>query len=234
MASDVVLRPSDRRRLPRGPHRPGPRLPHQPADGVGAAGRRHPRGRLRGVARARPSTATWRSAACTSPGSTARVVGVAAWRLPGAAAPPDTLPSPAGVLAALVGRARADEILAALGSAARSHPSGPAAYLNYLAVDPDLQGQAIGRRLADAGIAAADDGRPRHLPRHDGSAEPAVLRPAGVRRGGCGGARTGRPHAHGAAPRSGPGELREPHDGVAVGAPVETHESRRPGRLRGA
>ena len=85
-----------------------------------------------------------------------RVVGVAAWRLPGGAAPPGTLPSPAGVLASLVGRARADEILAALGSAAPLAPERPAAYLNYLAVDPDLQGQSIGRRLADAGIAAAD------------------------------------------------------------------------------
>jgi GNAT superfamily N-acetyltransferase len=102
-----------------------------------------------------------------------RVVGVAAWRLPGAPTPPETLPTPAGVLAALVGRARADEILAALVSSAPLAPDGPAAYLNYLAVDPDVQGRQIGRRLADAGIAAADaDGvgtylgttDPRNLP----------------------------------------------------------------------
>ncbi|KQR16626.1 GNAT family N-acetyltransferase [Cellulomonas sp. Leaf334] len=86
-----------------------------------------------------------------------RVVGVAAWRLPGAVAPPDTLPSPAGVLAALVGRTRADEILTALGSAASLAPTGPAAYLNYLAVDPDLQGRAIGRSLVESGIASASD-----------------------------------------------------------------------------
>lgn len=86
-----------------------------------------------------------------------RVVGVAAWRVPGAAAPPESLPSPSGVLAALVGRARAHEILDALGSAARLAPESPSAYLNYLAVDPDLQGRAIGRRLAGVGIAAADD-----------------------------------------------------------------------------
>ena len=110
---------------------------------------------------------------CTSPGST-----VASWAWPrgGCRVPRrrrTTLPSPAGVLAALVGRARADEILAALGSAAPLAPERPAAYLNYLAVDPDLQGQTIGRRLADAGIAAADaDGLgtylgttdPRNLP----------------------------------------------------------------------
>lgn len=85
-----------------------------------------------------------------------RVVGVAAWRLPGAAAPPGSLPSPAGVLAGLVGRARAAQILAALGSAAPLAPGAPSAYLNYLAVDPDLHGRTIGRQLADAGIAAAD------------------------------------------------------------------------------
>ncbi|GEK21573.1 GNAT family N-acetyltransferase [Cellulomonas xylanilytica] len=102
-----------------------------------------------------------------------RVVGVAAWRLPGAATPPESLPTPAGVLAALVGRARADGILSALGSAAPLAPGSPAAYLNYLAVDPDLQGRAIGRSLAEAGIGAADaDGLgtylgttdPRNLP----------------------------------------------------------------------
>ncbi|GEL97726.1 GNAT family N-acetyltransferase [Cellulomonas terrae] len=102
-----------------------------------------------------------------------RVLGVAAWRLPGAAQPPVTLPSPAGVLAVLVGRTRADEILAALGSAAPLAPSAPAAYLNYLAVDPQVQGRTVGRRLAEAGIAAAEaDGvgtylgttDPRNLP----------------------------------------------------------------------
>jgi GNAT superfamily N-acetyltransferase len=77
------------------------------------------------------------------------VVGAAAWRLPGAG------PAPGGVLAGLVGRTRADEILAALASAARLAPAEPAVYLNYLAVSPDHQGAGIGRRLVDAGIAEA-------------------------------------------------------------------------------
>src|SRR5690349_1807538 len=53
------------------------------------------------------------------------VVGVAAWRLPSAPTPPETLPSPAGVLAALVGRRRADEVLTAIGSAAALAPDEP-------------------------------------------------------------------------------------------------------------
>jgi GNAT superfamily N-acetyltransferase len=114
-----------------------------------------------------------------------RVVGVAAWRLPGAVAPPETLPSPAGILAVLVGPARAAEILAALSSAAPLAPTSPAAYLNYLAVDRDLQGRAVGRRLVEAGIeAAADTGTylgttdPRNLPfyRRLGYAEAGAVR----------------------------------------------------------
>ena len=85
-----------------------------------------------------------------------QVVGVAAWRQPGASAPPPTLPTPAGVLAALVGRRRAEEILGALGSAAALAPDEPSAYLNYLAVEPGLQGQGVGRRLVEHGIAAAE------------------------------------------------------------------------------
>ncbi|MBO3083919.1 GNAT family N-acetyltransferase [Cellulomonas fengjieae] len=87
------------------------------------------------------------------------VVGVAAWRLPGAPPPPVSLPSPAGVLAALVGRGRAREVLEALGSAAALAPAAPAAYLNYLAVEPALQRRAVGRLMVEQGVAAADAGR---------------------------------------------------------------------------
>ncbi|MEZ0449793.1 GNAT family N-acetyltransferase [Cellulomonas sp. ICMP 17802] len=85
------------------------------------------------------------------------VVGAAAWRLPGAGPAPESLPTPRGALAALVGRARADEVLAALGSAALLAPPDPAPYLNFLAVAPEHQGHGIGQRLVEAGIAAARD-----------------------------------------------------------------------------
>ncbi|WP_315098076.1 GNAT family N-acetyltransferase [uncultured Cellulomonas sp.] len=102
-----------------------------------------------------------------------RVVGVAAWRLPAAGPAPDSLPTPSGVLAALLGRARAEEILAALSSAASLAPAQPADYLNYLAVEPELQGRSIGTRLVEAGIADSDSAAlgtylgttdPRNLP----------------------------------------------------------------------
>lgn len=99
------------------------------------------------------------------------VVGVAAWRLPGPVPVSTSVPSASGVLALLVGRARADEILAALASAAALAPARPAAYLNFLGVEPGLQGRGIGRRLVEHGIAAADDAGtylatsdPRNLP----------------------------------------------------------------------
>jgi len=99
------------------------------------------------------------------------VVGVAAWRLPGASPTPESLPAPAAVLALLVGRARADEILAALASAAHLAPAAPAAYLNYLAVEPGLQGRGLGRRLVETGITEVGEvgtylatSDPRNLP----------------------------------------------------------------------
>ncbi len=84
-----------------------------------------------------------------------RVIGVAAWKLPDAAPADVFLPDPARVLALLVGAARADEILAAMGGSAHLAPPGPAAYLNYLAVDPEHQGRGIGRLLLEAGVARA-------------------------------------------------------------------------------
>lgn len=87
------------------------------------------------------------------------VVGAAAWREPGP--PPahpvlDTLPTGPGVLRALVGAARADEVLGALARGAGFAPSVPAAYLNFLAVRPAHHGRGHGVRLVAAGLAAYD------------------------------------------------------------------------------
>ena len=103
--------------------------------------------------------------------SDGRVVGVAAWRLPDADPAPESLPTPAGALAALVGPDRAARVLAALASAARFAPVAPSPYLNFLGVDAAWQGRSVGRRLVEAGIdAAGDTGTylattdPRYLP----------------------------------------------------------------------
>ena len=113
------------------------------------------------------------------------VVGVAAWRLPEAPVLPESLPSPAAVLALLLGPDRAHAIVTALSRAARFAPDAPSAYLNYLAVAPEHQGRGTGRVLLDAGVAAAhQDGLgtylgttdPRNLPFY----ERAGFRSAGV------------------------------------------------------
>ncbi|GIG39691.1 GNAT family N-acetyltransferase [Cellulomonas phragmiteti] len=87
-----------------------------------------------------------------------QVVAVAAWRLPGApGATPSTLPSSAGVLAALVGRTHAAHVLGALGGAAALAPARPGPYLNYLAVHPSHQGRGFGGRLLRHGLSAHGD-----------------------------------------------------------------------------
>lgn len=80
------------------------------------------------------------------------VLAAAAWREPGLDAQHPvlrTLPTGPGVLAALVGRARAADVLARLGAAATWAPAAPAPYLNYLAVRPERQGAGLGARLLE-------------------------------------------------------------------------------------
>ncbi|QCB93194.1 GNAT family N-acetyltransferase [Cellulomonas shaoxiangyii] len=85
------------------------------------------------------------------------VVAVAAWRprhADGAPEPPPRLPRPAGVLRALVGPSRAEEVLAALGDTAAYAPPHAGAYLNYLAVHPAYQGRGLGGVLLQHGLRA--------------------------------------------------------------------------------
>ncbi|ADG75189.1 GCN5-related N-acetyltransferase [Cellulomonas flavigena DSM 20109] len=91
------------------------------------------------------------------------LVALAAWR---PAAAPSTsaahLPTPAGALAALVGPARAAEVLGHLGGTADLAPTPGGPYLNYLAVHPAHQGRGLGGTLLRHGLAALarEDGTP--------------------------------------------------------------------------
>lgn len=84
-----------------------------------------------------------RAASATRSGTTGTTV---------AAGRGDTLPSSAGVLAALVGPQRAHKVRTALGSSAPLFPSGPSAYLNYLAVAPERQREGFGAALVRHGL----------------------------------------------------------------------------------
>lgn len=84
---------------------------------------------------------------------------LAAWRLPEPA--PDhpvlrTAPSSAGLLAAVVGPARAERVLGILAGSAQFAPAEPAAYLHLLAVRPDLQGSGLGSHLVRHALAELD------------------------------------------------------------------------------
>ncbi len=85
------------------------------------------------------------------------VVALAAWRVPGrdvAGGPvAASLPTPAGVLGALVGPVRAAEVLDALRGTVRLAPAAAGPYLNYLAVHPSHQGRGLGGELLAHGRA---------------------------------------------------------------------------------
>ncbi|MFS0705778.1 GNAT family N-acetyltransferase [Cellulomonas sp. 179-A 9B4 NHS] len=85
------------------------------------------------------------------------VVAVAAWRprhADDAPEPPPRLPRPAGVLRALVGPTRAEEVLRALAGTAAYAPARAGAYLNYLAVHPAYQRRGLGGVLLRHGLHA--------------------------------------------------------------------------------
>lgn len=86
------------------------------------------------------------------------IVAVALWRIP-ADAPLilSTRPALGGLLAALVGSDRARTLGVGLGALAAAHPPTPHAYLHFLAVHPDHQGQGLGHQVVRPGIDAADE-----------------------------------------------------------------------------
>jgi ribosomal protein S18 acetylase RimI-like enzyme len=84
-------------------------------------------------------------------------VAVAMWRWPGAAAAeqPESLPTPPGLMTALMGAARAAEVGGAMSGIAALRPPEPYAYLHVLGVDPSVRGRGLGGEVLDVGLAAA-------------------------------------------------------------------------------
>ncbi len=80
----------------------------------------------------------------------------ALWRGPDEdLATPGTLPTSAGLLTALVGAEHVATVAAGFAAERAVRPTGPHAYLHYLAVDADHRGRGDARRLVDAGLARA-------------------------------------------------------------------------------
>jgi len=83
-------------------------------------------------------------------------VGVAVWRAAAPTPPPPALPTLGGLLAALVGTARAREVGSALAALGGLRPDAPHAYLQFLAVEPAAQGRGHGRELLQRGLTRLD------------------------------------------------------------------------------
>ncbi len=86
----------------------------------------------------------------------------ALWRWPDEElATPGSLPTPAGILTALVGAEHVATVAAGFAAERAVRPAGPHVYLHYLAVDAAHRGRGDARRLVDEGLArAAADGLP--------------------------------------------------------------------------
>ena len=84
---------------------------------------------------------------------------VALWRLPSTAlpGPAGLLPTAGGLLRAFVGAARAAEIAEGFAATRAQSPADdvPAAYLHFLAVDPEARRRGLGGRLLDGVLARA-------------------------------------------------------------------------------
>ena len=80
---------------------------------------------------------------------------VAMWRMPDQDPEFTGTPSISGLLSALVGRARADEVATGLRTIGKLTPSQPFAYLHVLAVDVGHQRQGLGSQVLEPGLAAA-------------------------------------------------------------------------------
>ena len=87
-----------------------------------------------------------------------RPVALAMWRRPGEAGERlDVLPTPSGLMTALMGPARAAEVGAAFSVVPGLRPQEPYAYLHFLAVEPALRRQGLGGQVLAPGLAAAHE-----------------------------------------------------------------------------
>ncbi|MFW6091644.1 MAG: GNAT family N-acetyltransferase [Actinomycetota bacterium] len=93
--------------------------------------------------------------------ATDRLEAVAVWRMPDQPAPGavadsrPTLPTVPGLLTAMVGAERASAIGDGLATIRELTPEQPYAYLQFLAVDPDLRRRGRGRQVLEAGLRRA-------------------------------------------------------------------------------
>jgi GNAT superfamily N-acetyltransferase len=84
-----------------------------------------------------------------------RPVAVAMWRWPAAAEQPESLPTPPGLMTALLGATRAAAAGAAMRVIGGLRPPEPYAYLHLLGVDPAVRRQGLGGEVLAPGLAAA-------------------------------------------------------------------------------
>jgi ribosomal protein S18 acetylase RimI-like enzyme len=86
-----------------------------------------------------------------------RPVAVAMWRPPGPATSElsESLPTPPGLMTALMGAARAAEVGAAMAVIGELRPPEPYAYLHLLGVHPAARRQGLGGEVLRPGLAAA-------------------------------------------------------------------------------
>lgn len=84
-------------------------------------------------------------------------VAVAMWQWPGPGndGADEQLPTLPGLMVALMGAERAVQVGGAMKGLDERRPPAPHAYLHFLGVHPDVQGQGLGGDLLDRGIAAA-------------------------------------------------------------------------------
>jgi len=80
---------------------------------------------------------------------------VAIWRMPGDDLAFPRAPSITGLLTALIGRARAEQIGVGLRTIGTLTPTQPFAYLHFLAVDINHQRKGFGRMVVEPGLIAA-------------------------------------------------------------------------------